>query len=178
MNIKKYTFYLVLTSIMLSIIIAAYTFAYKQEAATDNEFEKKTVYIYFPDKDRLYLKAETKELICEQEEIGLGKAIIEALIKGPSKEELLAVLPEKTKLRAFYIGEGTAYVDFDKNIYENFDINARQEILTIYSIVNSLVLNIEMIDTVKIIIDGTEKLTFAGHIDIKQPLKANLPLIR
>ena len=52
------------------------------------------------------------------------------------------------------------------------------EIMTIYSIVNSLVLNIPEIDAVKILIDGKESITLAGHIDLKFPLKADMLLIR
>jgi hypothetical protein len=48
----------------------------------------------------------------------------------------------------------------------------------VYSIVNSLILNVTDIEAVKILIEGQESITLAGHIDLQQPLKANMLLIR
>jgi hypothetical protein len=50
--------------------------------------------------------------------------------------------------------------------------------MTIFSIVNSLILNIPEVDAVKILIEGRESMTLAGHIDLRSSFKANLLLIR
>ena len=50
--------------------------------------------------------------------------------------------------------------------------------ITIFSIVNSLILNVPQIKTVKFIKGGREALTLAGHIDIRLPFKANMLLVR
>ena len=52
------------------------------------------------------------------------------------------------------------------------------ERLSIYSIVNSLILNVSEIQMVKILINGKDALTLAGHIDLRFPLKADMLLIR
>ena len=52
------------------------------------------------------------------------------------------------------------------------------ELLTIYSIVNSLILNVPNIKAVKILINGNEAKTLAGHIDLQTAIKANMLLIR
>jgi hypothetical protein len=51
-------------------------------------------------------------------------------------------------------------------------------LLTIFSVVNSLILNVSEIDRVKILIDGSETSTLAGHINLQVPFKAHMLLIR
>jgi hypothetical protein len=50
--------------------------------------------------------------------------------------------------------------------------------MTVYSLVNSIVLNLETVEAVKILIDGQEETTLAGHIDLRNPFTANMLLIR
>ena len=71
-----------------------------------------------------------------------------------------------------------ALVDFSAEIQENHPGGVATELLTVYSIVNSLILNIAEIEVVKILIEGQESLTLAGHIDLQQPFEANMLLIR
>ena len=54
----------------------------------------------------------------------------------------------------------------------------KSELLTIYSIANSLILNVPEVEAVKILVNGNETATLAGHIDLQVPLKANMLLIR
>jgi hypothetical protein len=65
-----------------------------------------------------------------------------------------------------------------KEIKEKHPGGSRSELMTIYTIVNSLILNIPEIDAVKILIEGCESMTLAGHIDTRFPFKANMLLIR
>ena len=50
--------------------------------------------------------------------------------------------------------------------------------MTVFSVVNSLVLNMPDVDAVKILIDGREETTLVGHVDLRYPLTANMLLIR
>jgi hypothetical protein len=50
--------------------------------------------------------------------------------------------------------------------------------LTIYSLVNTLVLNLPEIDRIKILINGREATTLGGHVDLQFPFNANMLLIR
>jgi hypothetical protein len=88
-------------------------------------------------------------------------------------------LPLGTSFRTFFIDQKkTAYVDLNGSIREKHPGGTLAEILTIYSLVNSLVLNIKEIDTVKILIEGRETMTLSGHFDTRLPLKANMLLVR
>ena len=107
-----------------------------------------------------------------------SKVIIENLIRGP-KKELVRTIPEGTTLNALYVThDGTAYVDMSEAIKENHPGGSESELITIYSIVNSLILNIPEIDAVKILIEGNESMTLAGHVDLRFPFEANMLLIR
>jgi len=140
--------------------------------------EKKTVHLYFKNKDNFFLVAETHVLVCADDPILLGKTILEMLIRGPG-QGLAPTIPQHTGLRAFYIAEdGTAYVDLTENIQTDHPGGSTAEMITLYSIVNSLVLNIPTVKQVKILINGQESMTLAGHMDIRNPFKANMLMIK
>jgi hypothetical protein len=54
------------------------------------------------------------------------------------------------------LSDGTAVVDFSTQLRENHPGSCRREQLTLFSVVNSLILNVSEIDRVKILIDGAE----------------------
>ena len=139
---------------------------------------KSVAHLYFTDKNNLFLMAEERVFSQTGDPIRFGQTIVAALIKGPG-QKLAPTVPRNTTLRAIYITEeGTCYVDFSAEIQENHPGGVATELLTVYSIVNSLILNIAEIEAVKILIEGQESITLAGHIDLQQPLEANMLLIR
>ncbi|MBT3387327.1 MAG: hypothetical protein HN417_05300 [Desulfobacula sp.] len=52
------------------------------------------------------------------------------------------------------------------------------ELLAVYSLVNSLTLNISKIKMVKILIQGKDALTLAGHIDLECFYKTNMLMVK
>lgn len=138
----------------------------------------KIAHLYFADKNNLFLISEERVLHQTEDPIHFSRNIIAALIKG-SAQKLARTIPEGAILRAVYITEeGICFVDLSASIQENHPGGVDTEMLTIYSIVNSLILNIPEIQSVKILIEGQESMTLAGHIDLHEPLKANMLLIR
>jgi len=140
--------------------------------------DRQVIHLYFAEKDNSFLIAEERSLFLSSDPAEAGKQIIEALIKGPGKG-LMRTIPGAAKLRALYVTQdGTAYVDLSVAVKEQHPGGVKSELLTIYSIVNSLILNISEINAVKMLIDGSESLTLAGHIDLSSPFYANMLLIR
>ena len=91
----------------------------------------------------------------------------------------MRTIPADTTLKAFYVTrDGTAYIDMSDAIRDAHPGGVESELFTIYSMVNSLTLNIPEIDAVKILIGGNEAMTLNGHIDVRFPFKANMLLIR
>ena len=52
-----------------------------------------------------------------------------------------------------------------------------EEILTVYSIIDSVVLNVPEIVRVAILVNGSPINTLNGHVDLRRPLSANPSLI-
>lgn len=135
------------------------------------------VYLYFQDRKNNVLTAEERLLAHGERPVEFAKTIIDWLIKGP-QQGLARTLPAETSLRALYINDGTAFVDFSGEIADNHPGGVQTEYLTLMSIANSLILNIPEIKRVKILIEGRESQTLAGHIDLSQPFSANMMLVR
>ena len=148
------------------------------QSTPKKELFKTKVHLYFADKEKPFLIAEERDLLHAEDAVSIAKKIVSALSEGP-RQELMRTLPPETVLRALFIDQNkTAYVDFDESLKENHPGGSWAEILTIYAIVNSLVLNIPEIETVKILFDGRESMTICGHMDLRFPMKANMLLVR
>ena len=140
--------------------------------------KKSPIHLYFAGRDSNYLMAEQRVIPHPDDPAGLADTIVKALIKGPQKG-LLKTIPAETQLRALFITpDGTCYVDLSEAVRKNHPGGSKSELLTIYSMVNSLVLNVPEIERVQILIAGNEAPTLAGHIDLQLPVKANMLLIR
>ncbi len=145
---------------------------------SSDSFDDSIVYLYFANKENTFLIAEERQLSHSKDPVEFGKIIVKALIDGP-KKNLMQTLPKETKLRAFFTThEKTAYVDLSEAVRDNHPGGSQTELNTIYSIVNSLVLNIPQIEKVKVLIGGRESETLAGHIDLRFPFKANMLIVR
>lgn len=168
-------------SVALSFFILPAISSESDTSATSMEAknpERTIIHLYFANKENSFLIAEKRLLVQPDDPAQMGKLIIESLIKGP-KEGLMRTISSDATLRALFVTEDKiAYADFSSVIREEHPGGCKSEIITIYSIVNSLILNIPEIDVVKILIDGRESMTLAGHIDLRFPLKADMLLVR
>jgi spore germination protein GerM len=139
---------------------------------------KSPVHLYFTDRSSYFLRAEQRVVLHPEEPLGLAVSIVEALIKGPQKGSLKTI-PANTRLNAIYITpDRTCYVDLSEAVRKNHPGGSKSELLTIYSLVNSLVLNVPEIARVQILIEGNQAPTLAGHVDLELPVSADMLLIR
>jgi len=128
-----------------------------------------------------YLSPDEENLQEELREVKAGGTVHEEamqalseLLKGP-QSNLLSPLPPGTKVRHFFLDrEGTAYVDFGPELRKNHPGGSKAEILSIYSIVDTLAYNFEQIRRVQILIEGAEVDTLSGHLDLRKPLEPRL----
>jgi len=139
---------------------------------------KSTVHLYFADMDHSHLRAESRPLALPDGVVDRAKAMVHALIEGPS-DSLTRTLPRETELLALYLDEqGVAYVSFNKAVSDKHPGGSLTELLSIYSVVNTLSLNISEVEAVKFLIEGREAKTLAGHIDLRYPFRPDLLMIK
>jgi spore germination protein GerM len=140
--------------------------------------EKRVLHLYFADAKRPFLVAETRALRDPGDPADVGRRVIAALIAGPTGGGL-PTLPEGTTLRGFFLlDDGTAVIEFTAALPEHHPGGCRWEQLTLFSVVNSLVLNVPEIVRVQILIEGETRTTLAGHLAIDHPLTADMLLTR
>ena len=110
---------------------------------------------------------------------GIGVPSAAAAPGAPVAEPLVSAVPPGTALRAVYItGRGDAYVDLSGEAVTAHPGGTLNELLTVYTIVDALTVNLPAVQSVQILIDGKEVATLAGHVDLRQPLTKNLGLVQ
>jgi len=145
--------------------------------AVSVDLEKISVTIYFISENDGLLYPEERDIFDDHQLDIRARQVIYELLKG-SLNGLVTPFPEETKLRELYVTEeGTAYVDFTREIKENHLYGSSADISTVYCVVNSLTQNFEEIKKVFILIDGSEKETLGGHIDLSRPFVPRKDLI-
>jgi len=102
--------------------------------------------------------------------------IINKLIEGSDRENLIDVMPKGSKLNNVYIHGDIAYVDFSKEFVENHPGGSLGEYNTIYSIVNSIT-EIEGIEQVNFLIDGKKQTAYKGHTQFDIPISRDESMI-
>jgi hypothetical protein len=101
-----------------------------------------------------------------------ARRIVEEQLK-PAPEPLLSPLPQGTSLRALFLTGGDAFVDLSPEIASGHPGGSREEILTVYAIVNAITTNLPAVARVQILVGGREVDTLAGHVDLRRPLQNN-----
>lgn len=148
------------------------------EDTSRTETTTRVVRLFFAAPDADKLQAEERTISRAASFVGEAKQAVDELIKGP-QGDLNPTIPEGTELRQLYIdGQGTAYVDFSRDLQTKHPGGTVGELLTIYSIVDTLTANFEEIERVKILVEGSEVLTLAGHIDTRRPFRPRYSLGR
>ena len=134
----------------------------EEEIRIDRKLEVK---IYFPSPDSRYLRAEDRVVTFVREPQKFTSVIIDELLKGPLKGGYTTI-PDGTKLLDVYFVNRVAYLDFSSQLKQKHVSGSWTEVLTIYSIVNTVLANVENADRVFILINGSESDTLGGHISL------------
>ncbi len=140
--------------------------------------ERQPVVLYFPASFDDGLAPEEAEIFETTSPGDRAKQIIADLISGPNEPFALRVIPQRTVLRQIYVlPNGTAWADFNEELRVGLGGGARRERLLVYSIVDSLVLNIPEIVRVGLLIEGRQVETLSGHMDLRWPLAPDTTMI-
>jgi germination protein M len=153
--------------------------AQEQTASTTPAAPSRTI------KARLfYVSDDGTRLVGVEREVPFGEGadqareIVSAQIATPAGP-LVSAVPAGTSLRAVFITDGgDAYVDLSREIVSTHTGGTLDELLTVYTIVNAVTMNLPAIRSVQLLVDGKEVSTLAGHVDLRQPLQKNAGLVQ
>lgn len=107
-----------------------------------------------------------------------AREIVAAQIAPPA-EPLVSAIPRGTTLRAVFITKsGDAFVDLSREARASHPGGTVNELLTVYTIVNALTVNLPAVTAVQLLIDGKEVDTLSGHVDLRRPLAKNLAWVQ
>ncbi len=136
------------------------------------------VLIYYPAPGADGLIGEQREIFRTAAPGDRAKQILADLISGPATASGKRALPAGTRLRqVFVLDDGTAYIDFSADLKQGMGGGTTEELLAVYSIVNSVALNIPEIRRVGILINGKSIDTLNGHLYLRRPLPPDTSII-
>ena len=140
--------------------------------------EEEVVTLFFPGVGR-NLEEEERKITAKLFPEEKAHRILQELIAGPQREELYSPLPSEVEVRGTYAGrDQTLYVDLHRP--ENGPPPAAgslNERLMVYSLVNSIVANVDGVERVAVLWNGNQPASLSGHLDNGKPLSANLGLV-
>lgn len=138
--------------------------------------EKQKVELYFSDLNERFLIPEERYITKKKSPGDTVRTLTEALIEGPHTD-LVETFPKGTTLRGVAVKDGTAFIDFGRNLIDLHPGGSASEMMTIYSLTNTVTINVPSVKRVKILIDGRGVETIKGHIDTSSPFETNRDII-
>ncbi|MGB9818877.1 MAG: GerMN domain-containing protein [Thermovenabulum sp.] len=147
---------------------------YDLASINNSIMNKTTITLYFSDDGANYLVPEYREVVKDKP---LEQIIVEELIKGPQQPGHYKTIPPETKLLSIKVENGTAVVNFSKELKTKHWGGSTGEAFTIFSIVNSLT-ELPEIKKVEFLIEGKKEETLAGHMIFNEPFTRNENMIK
>jgi germination protein M len=141
------------------------------------EREKRKIDIFFADENASMLVAEKRSIMLGAAIPADAKALVAEIIKGPESDTLLSTLPGGVRLLAAYEVGDTLVLDFSNELQTNHSGGSTGELFAVYSIVNTVALSLDEVAGVRILVEGMEVETLAGHLDLTRPLSIDLKLL-
>jgi flagellar basal body-associated protein FliL len=105
-----------------------------------------------------------------------AREAVAAILSGDRSQ---AAVLKDLHLRAFYLDPaGTAFVDLSPAGQKEVHASAWDELLAVYALVNTLTQNFSEIRQVRLLIDGREAQTLAGHVDLTRSFVRRQDLVK
>jgi spore germination protein GerM len=134
--------------------------------------------LFFASEDGLYLVPTEREVPLAEGAVAQARSILEAQLAAEAPAPLVSTIPKGSALRGIFVSErNEVFVDLDPAIRTGHPGGTQQELMTVYTIVNTLLTNLPGLQEVQILIGGQEVDTLAGHVDLRRPLRKNDALL-
>jgi len=146
------------------------------EGAAEAE-RKINVKLYFEAPDGPGLLAEERAVPFSSDLARQLRTVIEALARGSTTGLGAPLAPETKVLEVFVTAAGVAYVDISKEALASVKGGSKDELLSVYAVVNSITTNFPAVKRVQILVDDHPLATLAGHVDVSRPLPADMTFL-
>ena len=135
----------------------------------DTQAQKISVKVYYPDDAGINLVA-VKRTVEVKSDAEKYLAAVNLLMDNPNEKDLTVIFPKNAKIKSVKVSNGTAFVDFDKNITKSFVGGSTGEEFLVNSIVKTLT-EFSEVKQVRFLVEGAEIETLSGHMDLSVPIK-------
>jgi spore germination protein GerM len=137
----------------------------------------RTVTLFFISDDDDSLHKETREIAAGPTAADEAERALAELVRG-SEKGFLSPLPPQTKVRQVFVAkDGLATVDFSRDIADKFAYGSSSELAAVYAVVDTLVFNFEAIKKVIILVEGSERDTLGGHVDLSRAFSPDYSMV-
>ena len=139
-----------------------------------NTYENVELTLYFASKNGKYL-IKANRPVEYSSNIPLERVVVEALIGGPTGEELYPAINPNTKIRGVTVKDNICYVNLSEDFLTQ-TTNVAPDV-TIYSITNALV-ELENVNKVQISIEGNNAVVFRDTYELTTLFERNLDILK
>ena len=131
---------------------------------------------------RLYFESPAMLLVAEQHQLQLSDnpavalpVVVSELFKGPATPSLSRSFPPDVVVRGTYLlPDGTVIVDLGgATLSQGWATGSHQELMAVYSLVQTVVANFTDAKRVRILINGAPAETLGGHLALDHSLRPN-----
>jgi hypothetical protein len=147
------------------------------ETADEGAGRRINVRLYFEAPDRQGLLPEEREVAFSPDLARQLRTVVEELARGSSTGLLPTLAPGTRVLEVFVEARGVAYVDLSAEAAAGLARGSGEEMLTVYSVVNTIVTNFPAVRRVQIVVDDKPVTSLGGHVDLSRPLPADMTLV-
>jgi spore germination protein GerM len=136
-----------------------------------------SVKLYFESPDQSGLLPEDRSLPFSSDLSRQLRTVVEELVRGSTTGLVSPLAPDTKVLDVFVSARGVAFVSLSKQAAAGLPGGSMAELLTVYSVVNSITANFPAVKRVQILLDDRPVTTFAGHVDVSRPLPADMTFV-
>ncbi|MCF8054689.1 MAG: GerMN domain-containing protein [Deltaproteobacteria bacterium] len=150
------------------VILFSYLFPLPQSKDGKKATETISAVLFFPDENEEFLLTEKRKIPKRSSSEAQALEIVKELIDGPRSGGVRS-FPDGAAVQSVKIKDGVAMVSFDEELIKKHPGGTTAEMMTVFSLVNSLVKNDVKIKQVRIVVNGKPIETIKGHIDATAP---------
>jgi hypothetical protein len=168
---------LLIISLILSFLLSCRSGKPSADASSSGEnspsvssgIDKKEFTLLYPEEGKGFLTPYKTLLETKSSPQLEMEELIRTYLATTPKANQVNPFPERASLRALYLlGSTQAVVDLDSQAFEGG--GSETETYRVYGIINTLCFNFPEIKSAKILVDGQERESLLGHIDLQNPI--------